>query len=164
MQGKVWKFGDNIDTDLIIAARYLNTSEPSELAKHIMEDADPEFLNKMSEGDIIVAGENFGCGSSREHAPIALKAAGISAIIAPTFARIFYRNAFNMGLPIFELKEANEINEGDTVKIDMAKGEIINITQAKTYKFTPIPEFMQKLVDAGGLIEFAKAEIASSEV
>jgi len=164
LQGKVWKFGDNIDTDLIIAARYLNTSEPSELAKHIMEDADPEFLNKMSEGDIIVAGENFGCGSSREHAPIALKAAGISAIIAPTFARIFYRNAFNMGLPIFELKEANEINEGDTVKIDMAKGEIINITQAKTYKFTPIPEFMQKLVDAGGLIEFAKAEIASSEV
>ena len=164
MQGKVWKFGDNIDTDLIIAARYLNTSEPSELAKHIMEDADPEFINKMSEGDIIVAGENFGCGSSREHAPIALKAAGISAIIAPTFARIFYRNAFNMGLPIFELKEANEINEGDTVKIDMAKGEIINITQAKTYKFTPIPEFMQKLVDAGGLIEFAKAEIASSEV
>ena len=164
MQGKVWKFGDNIDTDLIIAARYLNTSEPSELAKHIMEDADPEFINKMSEGDIIVAGENFGCGSSREHAPIALKAAGISAVIAPTFARIFYRNAFNMGLPIFELKEANEINEGDTVKIDMAKGEIINITQAKTYRFTPIPEFMQKLVDAGGLIEFAKAEIAGSEV
>ncbi len=164
MQGKVWKFGDNIDTDLIIAARYLNTSEPSELAKHIMEDADPEFLNKMSEGDIIVAGENFGCGSSREHAPIALKSAGISAIIAPTFARIFYRNAFNMGLPIFELAEANEINEGDTVKVDMAKGEIINITQGKTYKFTPIPEFMQKLVDAGGLIEFAKQEIANSEV
>ncbi len=164
MQGKVWKFGDNIDTDLIIAARYLNTSEPSKLAKHIMEDADPEFLNKMSEGDIIVAGENFGCGSSREHAPIALKSAGISAIIAPTFARIFYRNAFNMGLPIFELAEANEINEGDTVKVDMAKGEIINITQGKTYKFTPIPEFMQKLVDAGGLIEFAKQEIANSEV
>jgi len=164
LQGKVWKFGDNIDTDLIIAARYLNTSEPSELAKHIMEDADPEFLNKMSEGDIIVAGENFGCGSSREHAPIALKSAGISAIIAPTFARIFYRNAFNMGLPIFELAEANEINEGDTVKVDMAKGEIINITQGKTYKFTPIPEFMQKLVDAGGLIEFAKQEIANSEV
>ena len=164
MQGKVWKFGKNIDTDLIIAARYLNTSEPSELAKHIMEDADPEFVNKMNEGDIIVAGENFGCGSSREHAPIALKSAGISAVIAPTFARIFYRNAFNMGLPIFELPQAEEINEGDTIKIDMAKGEIINITQAKTYKFTPIPEFMQKLVDAGGLIEFAKQEIANSEV
>jgi 3-isopropylmalate/(R)-2-methylmalate dehydratase small subunit len=164
LQGKVWKFGDNIDTDLIIAARYLNTSEPSELAKHVMEDADPAFVTKMSEGDIIVAGENFGCGSSREHAPIALKSAGISAIIAPTFARIFYRNAFNMGLPIFELPEANEINEGDRVKIDMAKGEVINITQAKIYKFTPIPEFMQKLVDAGGLISFANQEIARSEV
>ena len=164
MQGKVWKFGDNIDTDLIIAARYLNTSEPSELAKHIMEDADPEFIKKMNRGDIIVAGENFGCGSSREHAPIALKSAGISAVIAPTFARIFYRNAFNMGLPIFELPEANEIDEGDIVKIDMAKGEIINISKSKSYKFTPIPEFMQKLVDAGGLIEFAKQEIATSEV
>jgi 3-isopropylmalate/(R)-2-methylmalate dehydratase small subunit len=164
LQGKVWKFGDNIDTDLIIAARYLNTSEPSELAKHIMEDADPEFIKKMNRGDIIVAGENFGCGSSREHAPIALKSAGISAVIAPTFARIFYRNAFNMGLPIFELPEANEIDEGDIVKIDMAKGEIINISKSKSYKFTPIPEFMQKLVDAGGLIEFAKQEIATSEV
>ncbi len=159
MQGKVWKFGDNIDTDLIIAARYLNTSEPSELAKHVMEDADPQFVSKMQEGDIIVAGENFGCGSSREHAPIALKAAGVSAVIAPTFARIFYRNAFNMGLPIFELKEADEINEGDTVRIDMDAGEVINVTQAKTYKFTPIPDFMQQLVDAGGLINFAKKEI-----
>jgi len=161
LQGKVWKFGDNIDTDLIIAARYLNTSEPSELAKYVMEDADPEFVSKMSEGDIIVAGENFGCGSSREHAPIALKAAGVSAVIAPTFARIFYRNAFNMGLPIFELEEAAEINEGDTVRVDMAAGEVINVSQAKTYKFSPIPEFMQELVDAGGLIEFAKKEIAA---
>jgi len=159
LQGKVWKFGDNIDTDLIIAARYLNTSVPSELAKYVMEDADPQFVSKMSRGDIIVAGENFGCGSSREHAPIALKAAGISAIIAPTFARIFYRNAFNMGLPIFELKESLEINEGDVVKIDMDSGEIINLTQSKSYQFTPIPEFMQALVDAGGLIEFAKQEI-----
>ena len=159
MQGKVWKFGDNVDTDLIIAARYLNTSEPSELAKHVMEDADPEFVSKMTSGDIIVAGENFGCGSSREHAPIALKAAGINAIIAPTFARIFYRNAFNMGLPIFELEESAEINEGDTVRVDMDDGVVINVTQAKTYKFTPIPEFMQELVNAGGLIEFAKNEI-----
>ena len=159
MQGKVWKFGDNVDTDLIIAARYLNTSEPSELAKYVMEDADPEFVNKMSRGDIIVAGENFGCGSSREHAPIALKAAGISAVIAPTFARIFYRNAFNMGLPIFELTEASEIDEGDVVRVDMDSGEVINETSGKSYKFTPIPEFMQELVDAGGLIEFAKAEI-----
>jgi 3-isopropylmalate/(R)-2-methylmalate dehydratase small subunit len=160
LQGKVWKFGDNIDTDLIIAARYLNTSDAKELAKHVMEDADPAFVGKMKVGDIIVAGENFGCGSSREHAPIALKAAGISAVIAPTFARIFYRNAFNMGLPIFELKEANEIEEGDVVKVDMDAGEVINITQAKRYRFTPIPEFMQELVDAGGLIEFAKNEIA----
>ncbi len=160
MRGKVWKFGDNIDTDLIIAARYLNTSEPSELAKHVMEDADPEFVSKMQKGDIIVAGENFGCGSSREHAPIALKAAGISAIVAPTFARIFYRNAFNMGLPIFELKEIDEINEGDTIRIDMDSGEIINETTGKSYKFNPIPEFMQELVNAGGLIEYAKAEMA----
>ena len=164
LQGKVWKFGDHIDTDLISAARYLNTSEPSELAKYVMEDADPEFVKKMSEGDIIVAGENFGCGSSREHAPIALKYAGVSAVIAPTFARIFYRNAFNMGLPIFELEESAEINEGDTVKVDMSRGEIINITQSKTYKFSPIPEFMQELVDAGGLIEFAKREIHEREI
>ena len=164
LQGKVWKFGAHVDTDLIIAARYLNTSEPSELAKHVMEDADPEFVSKMKEGDIIVAGENFGCGSSREHAPIALKAAGVTAIIAPTFARIFYRNAFNMGLPIFELEESAEINEGDTVKVDMAKGEVINISQAKTYKFAAIPEFMQELVDAGGLIEFAKKEIREKEI
>lgn len=164
MQGKVWKFGDNIDTDLIIAARYLNTSDPKELAKYVMEDADPKFVSKMSEGDIIVAGENFGCGSSREHAPIALKSAGISAVIAPSFARIFYRNAFNMGLPIFELPESVEIAEGDTVKVDMDRGEVINITQAKSYKFTPIPEFMQELVDAGGLIAFAKKEIMEKEI
>lgn len=163
MQGKVWKFGDNIDTDLIIAARYLNTSEPSELAKYVMEDADPEFATKMSVGDIIVAGENFGCGSSREHAPIALKAAGISAIIAPTFARIFYRNAFNMGLPIFELPESSQIAEGDIVRVDMASGQVINETQGKSYAFTPIPEFMQELVDAGGLISYAQKEIEESK-
>ena len=162
MQGKVWKFGSNVDTDLIIAARYLNTSDPKELAKHVMEDADPDFVKKMNKGDIIVAGENFGCGSSREHAPIALKSAGISAVIAPTFARIFYRNAFNMGLPIFELKEVDEIDEGDTLKIDMSTGEIINLTKDKRYKFTPIPDFMQQLIDAGGLIEFAKKEIAQN--
>ncbi len=164
MEGKVWKFGDHVDTDLIIAARYLNTSEPSELAKHVMEDADPEFVTKMSPGDIIVAGVNFGSGSSREHAPIALKAAGVAAVIAPTFARIFYRNAFNMGLPIFELEEAGEIAEGDRVKIDMATGEVLNLTQDKTYKFTPIPEFMQELVDAGGLIAYAKQEIAKGDL
>jgi 3-isopropylmalate/(R)-2-methylmalate dehydratase small subunit len=163
VRGKVWKFGDNVDTDLIIAARYLNTSEPSELAKHVMEDADPEFVDKMEPGDIIVAGENFGCGSSREHAPIALKAAGISAVIAPTFARIFYRNAFNMGLPIFELPEAAEIEEGDVVRIDMESGEIVNETSGKSYRFIPIPEFMQELVDAGGLIEYARRELAAKK-
>ena len=109
--GKVWKFGDNIDTDLIIAARYLNTSDPQKLASHVMEDADPKFVKEFERGGVIVAGENFGCGSSREHAPIALKAAGVSAVVAKSFARIFYRNAFNMGLPIFELKEINEIDE-----------------------------------------------------
>jgi len=159
ISGKVWRFGKDIDTDLIIAARYLNTSDPKELAKHVMEDADPEFVNKMSCGDIIVADENFGCGSSREHAPIALKSAGVSAIVAPTFARIFYRNAFNMGLPIFELKEAKEIAEGDTITINMDEGTITNTSNGNIYKLTPIPEFMQELIDAGGLMNFAQKEL-----
>jgi 3-isopropylmalate/(R)-2-methylmalate dehydratase small subunit len=160
IQGKVWNFGKDIDTDLIIAARYLNTSNPQELAKHVMEDADPEFVTKMSAGDIIVADENFGCGSSREHAPIALKAAGVAAIIAPTFARIFYRNAFNMGLPIFELPECMEIKEGESVSIDMDAGTITNISNGKVYNFIPIPPFMQELIAAGGLMNFAADEIA----
>jgi 3-isopropylmalate/(R)-2-methylmalate dehydratase small subunit len=159
ISGKVWKFGDNIDTDLIIAARYLNNSDPKELAKHVMEDADPEFVNKMSAGDIVVANENFGCGSSREHAPIALKAAGVSAVIAKTFARIFYRNAFNMGLPIFEVAQIDKIDEGDVLQIDMEKGIVINKTKNENYNFTPIPEFMQQLVNAGGLINYAKKVI-----
>lgn len=157
ISGKVWHFGDNIDTDLIIAARYLNTSDPKELAKHVMEDADPEFVNKVKAGDIIVAGENFGCGSSREHAPIALKAAGVSAVVAKSFARIFYRNAFNTGLPIFELAETDTIKEGDTIAISMESGEVKN--GAKTYKFTPIPPFMQELIGCGGLMNYAKKEI-----
>jgi len=159
INGKVWRFGKDIDTDLIIAARYLNTSVPKELAKHVMEDADPEFVNKMNSGDVIVAGENFGCGSSREHAPIALKAAGIAAVIAPTFARIFYRNSFNMGLPIFELQESAEIREKDDITIDMDAGTITNNTTNKTYTFSPIPEFMQELIDAGGLMNFAQNEL-----
>lgn len=159
IDGKVWTFGKDVDTDVIIAARYLNTSVPEELAKHVMEDADPEFVSKMSVGDVIVAGENFGCGSSREHAPIALKAAGIAAIIAPTFARIFYRNAFNMGLPIFELPESAEIKEGDEVSVDMNAGTITNKSTNKSYSFTPIPAFMQELIDAGGLMNFAVNEI-----
>jgi len=162
IEGKVWNFGKDIDTDLIIAARYLNTSNPQELAKHVMEDADPTFVTKMSAGDIIVADENFGCGSSREHAPIALKAAGVAAIIAPTFARIFYRNAFNMGLPIFELPESLEIKEGESVSIDMDAGTITNTTNGKVYNFIPIPPFMQELISAGGLMNFAEAEIAAA--
>jgi len=157
--GNVWTFADNIDTDVIIAARYLNSSDPKHLAKYVMEDSEtPDFASRVQEGDIVVAGENFGCGSSREHAPIALKAAGVSAIIAPTFARIFYRNAFNMGLPIFELKEASEIKETDNVTVKLEEGEIINNTTGKTYKFTPIPPFMQELLATGGLMEFAKKE------
>ncbi len=154
--GKIWKFGDNIDTDLIIPARYLNTSNPHELAKHVMEDADPEFAKKMQPGDIIVAGYNFGSGSSREHAPIALKAAGVAAVIAKSFARIFYRNSFNMGLPIFELLNTDEFNEGNLVKIDLDKGIVTNIDTNKEYKFSPIPPFMQELIAAGGLINYAK--------
>ena len=157
ISGKVWCFGDNIDTDLIIAARYLNTSDPKELAKHVMEDADPEFVKKVKAGDIIVAGENFGCGSSREHAPIALKAAGVSAVVAKSFARIFYRNAFNTGLPIFELAETDAIQEGDTIAISMESGEVKN--GAKSYRFSPIPPFMQELLSAGGLMNYAQKEM-----
>lgn len=159
IRAKVWNFGDNIDTDLIIAARYLNTSDPEQLAKHVMEDADPEFVSKLSKGDVIVAGENFGCGSSREHAPIALKAAGIHAVVAKSFARIFYRNAFNMGLPIFELAESSELKEGQIIEIDMDNGKIENKDTQKSYTFSPIPEFMQELLSCGGLINYAKKEM-----
>ncbi|WP_304342322.1 3-isopropylmalate dehydratase small subunit [Campylobacter ureolyticus] len=156
---KVWKFGDNIDTDIIIAARYLNTSDPKILATHIMEDKDKDFSKKVKNGDIIVAGENFGCGSSREHAPIALKAAGIGAIIAKSFARIFYRNSFNTGLLILECKESDKIDENDELKIDVNSGVITNLTKNEKYKFEPIPEFMQELLKSGGLINYAKENI-----
>lgn len=161
--GKVWNFGANIDTDVIIAARYLNSSDPEHLAKYVMEDADPDFPNKLQKGDIIVAGENFGCGSSREHAPIALKAAGVAAVVAPSFARIFYRNAFNMGLPIFELPESLEIKEGEEISIDLDAGKVINNTTNKSYDFIAIPDFMQELIAAGGLINYAKQEAAEKE-
>lgn len=156
---KVWRFGDNIDTDIIIAARYLNTSDENELAKYIMADADPQFSSKISKGDIIVAGENFGCGSSREHAPLALKAAGIGAVIAKSFARIFYRNSFNTGLLILECENTDEIKQGDELAIDLDAGAIKNLSQNKEYKFNPIPPFMQELIAAGGLINYAKKEI-----
>jgi 3-isopropylmalate/(R)-2-methylmalate dehydratase small subunit len=160
LKGKAWKFGNNIDTDVIIPARYLNTSDPSELGKHCMEDADPKFVEKVSPGDIVVGGENFGCGSSREHAPIAIKAAGVSSVVAASFARIFYRNAINIGLPIFESPEAAKaIEEGDQIEIDSANGIIKNITKGEEYKASPFPEFMQEIMSAGGLISYVKGRI-----
>jgi 3-isopropylmalate/(R)-2-methylmalate dehydratase small subunit len=160
IRGNVWRFGNDVDTDAIIPARYLNTSDPKELARHVMEDADKDFARKVSAGDFIVAGKNFGCGSSREHAPIAMKAAGIQAVIAKSFARIFYRNAFNIGLPIFESAEASEkVKEGDEIEIDADRGIIRNITTQEEYNANPIPPFMQELIDAGGLIEWTKRKL-----
>jgi len=160
IKGKTWKFKDNVDTDQIIPARYLNTSDPQELAKHVMEDADPTFPSKVKAGDIIVGGENFGCGSSREHAPIAIKAAGVSAVIAKSFARIFYRNAINIGLPILESKEASEdIKESNEVEVDIAKGTIKNLKSGKSFKAAPFPPFMQELIKAGGLINYVKKKL-----
>lgn len=162
IQGKAWKFGKDVDTDQIIPARYLNTSDPVELAKHCMEDGDPEFVKKMSPGDLIVADKNFGCGSSREHAPIAIKASGVSAVIAKSFARIFYRNAFNMGLPIFESAEAVDgISEGDEVAVDMDAGVIRNLTTGADYKAVPFPPFIRELIAAGGLMAYVKGKMAA---
>ena len=156
-QGKVFKYGDNVDTDVIIPARYLNTSDPKELAAHCMEDIDSDFPQKVQDGDIIVADKNFGCGSSREHAPIAIKESGVSCVIAKTFARIFYRNAVNIGLPIMECVEAAEkIQAGDIVEVDFASGVIKNITRSERYLALPFPEFMQKIIAADGLIGYIK--------
>jgi 3-isopropylmalate/(R)-2-methylmalate dehydratase small subunit len=157
IQGNVWRFGNDVDTDLIIPARYLNTSDPQELASHCMEDADPDFVKKVHSGDIIVAGKNFGCGSSREHAPIALKEAGVSCVIAASFARIFYRNSINIGLPILESPEASQgVAEGDLIAIDLNTGEITDTTNGKIFQAAKFPPFMQKLIAAGGLIEYVK--------
>lgn len=159
MKGKTHVFGDNVDTDAIIPARYLNTSDPDELAKHCMEDADPDFPKKVSKGDIIVAGENFGCGSSREHAPISIKAAGVSCVIAKSFARIFYRNAINVGLPILESPEAVEaISEGDEVEVDLSEGAITLAKSGETFKAPPFPEEIQKIIEAGGLMKYLQAK------
>ncbi len=161
LKGKAWRFGEDVDTDAIIPARYLNTSDPDQLAAHCMEDADPSFPAGVSPGDIIVAGKNFGCGSSREHAPIAIKAAGVSCVIAPSFARIFYRNSFNMGLPIFESAEASEkINAGDKLEVNVSGGFISNLTRGEKYPFKVIPAFMMDLVTAGGLIPYLTKENA----
>ena len=156
-EGRAFRYGDNIDTDVIIPARYLNTSEHKELASHCMEDIDKEFVRNVREGDIIVGGKNFGCGSSREHAPIAIKASGISCVIAATFARIFFRNSINIGLPILECPEASrEIQSGDVVSVDISTGTIVDKTTGKEYKAEPFPPFMQKLIEAGGLAEYIK--------
>lgn len=153
--GTVHKYGDNVDTDVIIPARYLNSTSPAELAQKCMEDIDPDFVKRVEKGDIIVANKNFGCGSSREHAPIAIKASGISCVIAESFARIFYRNAINIGLPIIECKEAaDEIEAGDEVEIDFDSGKIYDLTQKTEYKGQPFPEFMQKIIKAEGLINY----------
>src|SRR5680860_1093089 len=160
IKGKVWKFKDNIDTDVIIPARYLNTSDPKELALHCMEDYDSEFVEKMDQGDIIVAGKNFGCGSSREHAPIALKAAGVSCIIVKSFARIFFRNSINIGLPIYESEEAaDQCSPGDILEVDTLQGVVKNLTKDKIYKTNLLPEFIQKVISLGGLIKYIKEEI-----
>ena len=156
-EGRVFRYGDNVDTDVIIPARYLNTSDKKELASHCMEDIDSSFVKNVQSGDIIVAGKNFGCGSSREHAPIAIKESGISCVIASTFARIFFRNSINIGLPILECEEASqEIKAGDKVTVDFSTGIIFDETTGKEYKAEPFPPFMQSLIEAGGLVPYIK--------
>lgn len=159
-RGKALKYGDNIDTDVIIPARYLNTTDPKELAEHCMEDLDSNFKEKVREKDILVAGENFGCGSSREHAPIAIKASGVKCIIAKSFARIFYRNAINIGLPILEVPEAvDKINEGDELEVDFDRGIVNNLTTGESFNTFPFPPLIQEIIKKGGLINFAKERV-----
>jgi len=162
MRGKVLRYGDHIDTDIIIAARYLNTTDPKELAKHCMEDAGDNFVARVQPGDFIVAGENFGCGSSREHAPIAIKACGVSAVVAKNFARIFFRNAINVGLPILESPEAvDDARPEDELELDLATGTIRNLTQGTTYHAEPFPDFLQEIIDADGMVNYVREKIAA---
>lgn len=164
IKGKVHKYGCDVDTDVIIPARYLNTTDPKELASHCMEDIDINFVKKVQPGDIIVAEDNFGCGSSREHAPISIKASGVACVIANTFARIFYRNSLNTGLPILECPEAVAgISNGDTVEIDLEAGKITNVTTGKSFQAKPFPPFMRELIEVGGLVNYAKAKLASKK-
>ena len=163
LRGKVHKYGADVNTDVIIPARYLNVYDPAELAQHCMEDIDAEFIKKVKPGDIVVAGTNFGCGSSREHAPLAIKAAGISCVIAKSFARIFYRNSMNIGLPILECEEAvDKTRAGDILEVELSTGEIVNVTRGLTFKAKPFPAFMLELIKAGGLIEYTKRKIAAN--
>jgi 3-isopropylmalate dehydratase small subunit len=162
LRGHVHTYGDHIDTDIIVAARYLNTTDPDELAQHCMEDAGDNFIERVQPGDFIVAGENFGCGSSREHAPIAIKAAGVSAVIAKSFARIFFRNAINVGLPILESPEAAaDARPGDELEVELDTGVIRNVTQGKTYQAQPFPPFLRDIIDAGGLVNYVREQIAA---
>ncbi len=164
LKGKVFKYGADVNTDVIIPARYLNVSDPAELAKHTMEDIDKDFIKQVKPGDIVMATTNFGCGSSREHAPIALKAAGVSCVIAKTFARIFFRNAINIGLPLLECEEAvNKTKAGDILEVDLASGKIKNLTNGLVFIAKPYPEFMSELIAAGGLIEYTKHKLARSK-
>ena len=158
-EGRAHKFGDDINTDEIIPAKFLNTTDPKELASHCMEGIDPTFPKRVKKGDVIIAGKNFGCGSSREHAPFSIKSAGVSCVIAGSFARIFYRNSINIGLPILESPEASrDIREGDVLKIEFKKGEIVNMTRKKSYASQKFPEFMEKIIEAGGLLNMVKKE------
>ena len=164
IRGKVWKYGDNVDTDAIIPARYLNTSSEAELAAHCLEDLDAAFLKKVKPGDIVVAGKNFGCGSSREHAPVALKACGVGCVVAESFARIFYRNAINIGLPIMECPEAAQATQaGQTLEIDLAGGVIRNLETGRTYRATAYPPFMLEVIAAGGLIEYTRRKLKANQ-
>jgi 3-isopropylmalate dehydratase small subunit len=164
ISGRVWKYGDNVDTDVIIPARYLNLSEPQELARHCLEDLDPGFAGAVHPGDIIVAGANFGCGSSREHAPLAIKAAGVSCVVAESFARIFFRNAINIGLPILECPAAaRAAAAGQHLEIDLGAGTIRNLETGETYHANPYPPFMLELIAAGGLIEYTRRRLAAGQ-
>lgn len=164
LRGRVWKYGDNIDTDAIVPARYLNTTSEQELASHCMEDWDASFVKEVRPGDIVVAGTNYGCGSSREHAPIALKASGIACVVAETFARIFFRNSLNIGLPILECPEAARATEaGQILEIDLSTGRIYNVDTGATYQATPYPEFMLALIEAGGLVEYTRRKLAAAQ-
>ena len=160
VQGKVWKYADNVDTDVIIPARYLNAPSPDELAKHCMEDIDADFAGKVQKGDIMVGGWNFGCGSSREHAPVAIQASGIACVIAASFARIFYRNAINIGFPILECPEAAEaIEAGDEIAVDFSTGEIRNLTHEATYQAKPFPPFINNIIEKGGLLPYLNSKV-----
>jgi len=155
-KGKAWKFRDNVNTDEIIPARYLNTTDPKELGAHCMEDIDPGFSKKISKGDIIVAGKNFGCGSSREHAQISIKGAGVSCVIAESFARIFFRNSINMGLVILQIKDASAIKQGDYLEVDLDKGLVIDLSEQKEYRAKPLPKFIQEIIKSGGLLRWIR--------